>query len=299
MSGELHISLDVHAGRIAPRLIAPEDLPIGRLLQGRSSVEAAHTLPHIFSLCPNAQRLAAQMTLSLPPETRTRPALAREIRRDHLLRLFVFWPAQLGLTSRPLPADVHLGTALAGPSGRLPTPSEFDLWLERGAGTAPLFARLAETFAPGQAVANLPLPRDPLHETAVENSTAARQCHAPLMKMAEARYGRGPLWRALARLVELFACLNGSLPAQPRLSNGIAVVPAARGAYAMSARVENGRVVAFARRTPTNHLLAPGGALEQALASLPAHKAQFARLVVDIMDPCVPVRLQDQEAGNA
>ena len=42
---------------------------------------------------------------------------------------------------------------------------------------------------------------------------------------------------------------------------GAAVIPAARGVYGVRAEVERGRVVAFERRTPTDHLLAPGGAV--------------------------------------
>ena len=39
-------------------------------------------------------------------------------------------------------------------------------------------------------------------------------------------------------------------------------------------------------------MLAPGGILEHSLATLPASKHDQAALVVDILDPCVPIRLE-------
>ena len=47
----------------------------------------------------------------------------------------------------------------------------------------------------------------------------------------------------------------------------------------------------FLRVTPTDHMLAPGGMLEGALAALPADRAGLAPLVLDILDPCRKVML--------
>lgn len=52
-------------------------------------------------------------------------------------------------------------------------------------------------------------------------------------------------------------------------------------------------VTALSRVTPTDHLLAPCGALALSLASLPAAKAGLAALVIDILDPCVAVSVQE------
>ena len=74
------------------------------------------------------------------------------------------------------------------------------------------------------------------------------------------------------------------------------MVPAARGLYGVSAVVEAGRVRKFRRITPTDHLLAPRGALAQSLESLPGPKAAaFAPVVMAILDPCYPVRLEQAQ----
>ena len=52
-------------------------------------------------------------------------------------------------------------------------------------------------------------------------------------------------------------------------------------------------VTALSRVTPTDHLLAPGGALALSLARLPAATAGLAAVVVDILDPCVAVSVQE------
>ena len=52
-------------------------------------------------------------------------------------------------------------------------------------------------------------------------------------------------------------------------------------------------MTAFSRITPTDHLLAPGGVLAQCLATLPADRAGLAPLMLEILDPCSPVRLEE------
>ena len=75
------------------------------------------------------------------------------------------------------------------------------------------------------------------------------------------------------------------------------MVPAARGLYGIRAAVENGRVKTFERITPTDHLTAPGGALSQALGSLPpARAAALAPILLAVMDPCFPIELEAADA---
>jgi hypothetical protein len=85
------------------------------------------------------------------------------------------------------------------------------------------------------------------------------------------------------------------LPRPAQVGGGRALVPAARGLYAVAARVEGGRVAAFARVTPTDHLLAPGGVLDRSLAALPADRGALAPLLLDILDPCSPVQVMEAE----
>ncbi len=126
-----------------------------------------------------------------------------------------------------------------------------------------------------------------------ENSVAARVASLPAMKgIAEAR-GRGPLWRAAARLNDLENVIAGGLPSVASTRPGEAVVPAARGSYGVRIETKAGFVTEFQRVTPTDHLLAENGALDRALANLPAHKAGLGPLLLDILDPCSPVRLRE------
>ncbi|TDX31348.1 hydrogenase expression/formation protein HupK [Rhodovulum visakhapatnamense] len=286
MSAALHIALTGAGPRIAP----PAPPALEALLLHRRVEEAALLVPRIFNLCRAAQSLGARVALGLPARPEDRAALADEILRDHLMRFFVLWPRALGLPPAPLPGD-DIARAVFGPPGRCPAPDAFDRWLVAGAGVAPVLAALAGRFAPGEAVADLP-PADPgpaLDAAAEENSPWLRHRTSPLLAEIEARYGRGPLWRAAARLVDLEACLSGQFPATPATRGGVVRVPAARGTYSLSARVEDGRVAAFRRLTPTDHLCARGGVLQRALESLPRGRADLAPLVVDILDPCVPV----------
>jgi hypothetical protein len=110
--------------------------------------------------------------------------------------------------------------------------------------------------------------------------------------IAETR-GHGPLWRATARGYDIAACLADRLPVPRTPAPGSAIVAATRGAFAVTARVDAGRIAAFARVTPTDHLLAPGGILDRTLAALPAEKTGYAPLILDILDPCTPVRLTE------
>ena len=68
---------------------------------------------------------------------------------------------------------------------------------------------------------------------------------------------------------------------------------AARGSYAVAATVTDGKVTGFSRVTPTDHLLATDGILDRSLAALPALKSGYAPLLLDILDPCTPVALEE------
>lgn len=56
-------------------------------------------------------------------------------------------------------------------------------------------------------------------------------------------------------------------------------------------------MTAFARMTPTDHLLAPGGILEHSLATLPADSGRLVPVLLALLDPCVPVTVE--EAAHA
>jgi hypothetical protein len=291
------------AAPLAPlRVQAAPGIAVDRLVLGRPVAEVRAVLPRIFSLCRAAQGSAVEAALGGTADTQ---GIAAEVLRDHLLKLFVTWPGFFGCSPHPLPADWRAGgpgvaRAVFGPAGRAPdTPAAMNAFLASGQGAAGILAKIDGVFAPGEAAADgLPfVDRDSFWAKApAENSVAARHAHRPAMRWIEARAGRGPLWRAAARLWDLEAALHGTLPA-PETRPGEASVPAARGTYGIRLAVEKGRVAAFARVTPTDHLLAAGGILDRALATLPATKAGLGPLMLDILDPCSPVRLR--EAAHA
>ncbi len=269
-------------------------------LIGRTPEEVAELLPRLFNLCRSAQSTAAHLALGLPnpeaPET-----LHREVLRDHMLKLFVVWPELLRLRARPFPPTDQIAAALFGPTGRLPARiDDFMSWQAAGTGTASLFRAIANSFAPGEAIADLPLvtPQSAMQQGAQENSPALRHPGHLLLDALRANHGPGPLWRAVARLVDAKACLDQTLAPPTILADGTVLTPAARGIYAVRARVSAGRVAAFTRVTPTDHMLAPDGMLARSVSSLPPSKAELAPLVLDILDPCVPVSLTQIMVGR-
>lgn len=283
----------------------PAKLALGALVCGKPREEVADLMPRLFNLCRAAQSLAVRMALGLGGET-DMAALRREIIRDHVLRLAVVLPGRFGQAPVSLPAgwqsgEAGLGPALFGPAGRLPdTPEDFDTYLASGAGLAGLWGRIAAIFGPGEATTpDLPFvsaatATDPA--ATVENSCALRVASHPVVADL-ARRGRGPFWRVVARAYDLQRLLDGGSldPASP--APGTAIVPATRGLYAVTARHEGDTVSALERVTPTDHLRAPGGVLDGSLATLRPDRGALVPLLMDILDPCTPVRVR--EVANA
>lgn len=270
-----------------PVLEPAAPLPVGALLMGRPAAEVADLLPRLYNLCPMAQRLAARLALGLDDggiDT------APEIARDHAVKLCLTLPRALGLDPLPLPPR---GGDLVGPDGLPLTLAGLERWQ---APLSPLVRALWRAFPEGAGVTAALPPAPPLAEGAFENSAPGRQADHPLLEAVEARFGRGPLWRGLGLIADLEAALHGQMPAA-RVRGGVAAVQAARGSYALRLTQAGGLVTGMVRRTPTDHLLAPGGALLQALASLPRDLWARAPLMVALHDPCVPVTVR--EASHA
>lgn len=264
-------------------LAAATPLPLEALLLGQTVERAAELLPRLFNLCRAAQTVAAHLALGLPVAADPLP----EIVRDHKLKLCILLPRSFGLPPVTIPADA---ADLLGHDGLPSQAAELAHWQ---APLAPLLAHVAAAFPPGVACsAALPPPPDPLKDGAYENSAAGRQATHPLLCSVEASHGRGPLWRLCGLLADLQAALRGGLPA-PRLADGIATVPAARGSYALRLSQRNGLITGIARRTPTDHMLAPGGALLQALSALPPGLRGLAPQVITLHDPCIPVLVRE------
>ena len=277
-------------------------LPVSRLVVGREVGEVARLLPRLFNLCRAAQGAAVEAALGRSVDTR---AIGTEILRDHLLKFHVTWPAFFGRPPCPLPDDwAACGAGLLrtafGPSGGAPaTAADFFSFLQGDAGYAPVLRLIEGSFAKGEAVADLPpvSPETIWSPGCADNSVTARVGAHPAMQGIAETCGKGPLWRASARLYDIAAIAAGDIPGVLAPARGEAIVPAARGAYAVRIDTDGDVVTRFERVTPTDHLLAEGGVLDRALSTLPATKGGLGNLLLDVLDPCSPVRLR--EVGHA
>jgi hypothetical protein len=267
----------------------PPDLPVAALMLGKPVEDAAALLPRLFNSCSGAQAMALRLALGLPvPDAST---LRAEILRDHVLKLCIVWPVLLRMNPLALPTNLDRPATLRSLIWGSAAGLEFDDWLRSAQGVAPVVAAIAKAFAPNEAIAILPMvtASTALEASAQENSVAARHARAPAMLRIEASHGRGPFWRAAGLIHDMAALLDGVPEVQ--VQDGTAIVAAARGACAVRAGAVGGRLSHFIRRTPTDHLCAKGGVLQQSLNSLPATKAHLLPLLADILSPCVPVQL--------
>ncbi|MDF0600223.1 hydrogenase expression/formation protein HupK [Psychromarinibacter sp. C21-152] len=287
------------AGRISPPLVAEAapGLPVARHVAGRSPDEVLALLPRLFNLCRAAQGAGIAAALGRPVDA---GGIAAECLRDHLMKFHVTWPRFFGRAPVPLPEGWAEGgrgllTALFGTDRAPRTAEDFAAFRGSGRALADPLRRIRDSFAPHEAVAEglAPVTFATLWDGApVENSVAGRHARHPVMDHVARTYGRGPLWRATARLYDIEAAALGQLPVIAA-EDGRAMVPAARGAYGVHITVAEGVVTELARVTPTDALLAEGGILDRTLAALPADKAGLGPLLLDILDPCSPVRLRE------
>lgn len=264
---------------------APEP-PVAKLITGMPAEEAAAMLPRIFNLCRAAQGAAARLAFGLESDGAALAAsLTEEIAREHRAFLTVILPARLNLAPLSM--------------ARFPeSPAAFDAFLSSDHGLAPLFSKIEALFGAAGAAHPPDLPPGSVPASgAWENSAALRRRADPVMEHIEARYGRGPLWRLAGRAIDFRHCLSGNLPAPALPEPGFAITPAARGVYAIRAITMAGRVTAFSRVTPTDHMLAEGGVISRSLAALPAERRNLAPLLIAVLDPCRNVMLK--EAAHA
>lgn len=290
MDRVLHIAQDT--GRWVFDL--PDPPPLGALLRGRTPQEVAETLPRLFNLCGAAQGIAARLSMGLPLAPDADALLSRDVLRDQLLALFITLPRAAGLLPVALPDGWRTAHDISGALWGGERPQMLAEWLVSGHGLGPLLARVQALFGPEQGrVPALPfVDAGNVDGTAVlENSPAARHAQDPLMQQAEALAGRGPLWRAVGRILDAGAASRATLPAPELRDDGMALVPAARGVYALRLTVVAGRVATIRRITPTDHMLCADGGLRLALGNL--RQPALAPLLVALHDPCLPVQFAE------
>lgn len=317
-AGRVAIRLRCEGGRVRAAVAPPAPLSLDRLFVGKPAGEVARLVPLIWNLCGAAQALAARSALGLPPDAALTAQARAEALREHALKLCVVWPSLTGgeaapgaaaLAGRALAdpaAEAALRRAvfapLAGPPGGWGALRD---WLAAGR-TPPARAIAAALRLPAGVGVTAQEPFDPARPVdwpaatqrgrAVDNGLAPLHADVALMREAEALRGRGPVWRMLARLIDL----DRLLAAPPSMAPGPGAARAARGVMLVRASVADGLVAAFERLSPTDFALAPGGALADALDSLPAappaELRAMAALVIETLDPCAPVSLEVADA---
>lgn len=278
--------------------IAPAP-PIGDYLIGRSVTDAVAIVPRIFNLCRMTQEVAVKLAFDVELPQDWQAQLQADILREHQFRLGILLPGRLGLQSLAMPRGEEAATdwlaSFVGTSGFPDTAEAFERFLTGLSPASLLLQAVNRCFAPGEACYHDLVPTS--IETAEthapqDNTVAARAAHHRVMQHIAATRGHGPLWQIVGRILDVENTENELLPA-PVCSHRSVFVPAARGLFVVRASQSAGQVTGFTRVTPTDHLLAQGGVLEQALANLPDHKAHRASLVIDIFDPCQPVAIKE------
>ena len=278
--------------------IAPAP-PIGEYLIGRPVAEAVEILPRVFNLCRMAQEVAFKLAFGVELPENWRADLQSDILREHQFRLGILLPGRLGLQ----PVAIQQGESAARDwlvsfVGTCEFPDNVETFERFLTGLSPaslVLQAVERCFAAGEACHHDLLPttiKTVETHAPQDNTVAARNAKHPVMQHIAKTRGFGPLWQVAGRILDVETLANDLLPA-PICSDGAVYVPAARGLYAIRANQEDGRVSGFCRVTPTDHLLAPGSVLEQALENLPDHKAHHAPLVIDILDPCQPVTIKE------
>lgn len=302
-----------------------------RVLIGQPVARALELVPRLFSLCGQAQGVAAHLALGaaggkIPDRTVLRDderKVALEAIGEHLWRLLLDWPPMLGLPARKdeflawrrrllavtdLAGAARLGGELGEwlgaeaplSAGRAASAASGDLlpWL-----TAEAWARqvIDEAFAEQPDFAGLPAETGPL---------ARRAGDAEVARLSAA--GQGVAARLAARYADLrFLAsalvepqrLAGWLDAAPVAENvGLARVETARGLLLHLTQVKDGRVGGYVIVAPTEWNFHPQGAFAREITGCPAASRDEAegaahRLALAI-DPCVAYEIVVNEVAE-
>ncbi len=114
--GKLDIRLTCTAGRVAGIAIASTRASAAALLQGLPVARAVALIPQLFTLCGRAQGAAAAAARCAAEEgggsRKQDGSVAAEAAQEHLWRLLVDWPRELGMAPA-MSAFVHWRRALA------------------------------------------------------------------------------------------------------------------------------------------------------------------------------------------
>ena len=318
--GSLRLNLAWDGQRIVAAGIASSRPLVARILIGQPVERAVDLVPRLFSLCGQAQGVAARMAWHAARGAAFDTAGLRENGRrvaleaigEHLWRLLLDWPPMFGLPARKddflfwrkrlLAADDQARAALLGDELGRWLLAEQRLLVERAVAVAPgaLLPWLAaeawaqqtmgDDFAGQPDFAGLPAETGPL----------ARQVGDPGVAALHAA-GQSVAARLAARYADLHF-LAGALLEPQRLDDwlgaaqigenvGLARVETARGLLLHLIQVKDGRVGRYVIVAPTEWNFHPQGAFVREMAGCPAASLAgaetAARRLALALDPCV------------
>ena len=329
--GVLRLNLAWNGQRIVAAGIASSRPQAARILIGQPVERAVDLVPRLFSLCGQAQGVAARMAwYAARGEAFDTAALRESGRRvaleaigEHLWRLLLDWPPMYGLPARKddflfwrkrlLAVDDQAGAALLG--------DELDRWLlaEQQLPVEPAFtatpgARLPwlgadewaqqamdDDFAERPSFAGLPAETGPMARRVGDAGVAV--LHAAGQGVAARLAARYADLHFLARALLEPQWLDGWLGAAQIGENvGLARVETARGLLLHLIQVNDGRVGRYVIVAPTEWNFHPQGAFVREMTGCPAVSLAgaeaAARRLALALDPCVAYEIVVNEGAD-
>ena len=318
--GSLRLNLAWNGQRIVAAGIVSSRPQAARILIGQPVERAVDLVPRLFSLCGQAQGVAARMAWQAARGEAFDTAVMRgngrrvalEAIGEHLWRLLLDWPPMLGLPARKddflfwrrrlLAVDDQAGAALLG--------DELDRWLlaeqrlpvEPAVAAAPgvLLPWLAAEAWAQQTISDDFAEQPDFAGLPAETGSLARRVGDPGVAALHVA-GQGVAARLAARYADL-SFLAGALLEPQRLDGwlgaaqigenvGLARVETARGLLLHLIQVKDGRVGRYVIVAPTEWNFHPQGAFVREIADCPASTRgaaeTAARRLALALDPCV------------
>lgn len=255
-AGRVRLRLLTQGDAIAAVDVSCERPDVAAALAGRPADEAVALVPLIYSLCGQAQGIAARAALAAARGASTAPhvdaRVAAEAAREHAWKLLVDWPTLLGL---PPDEALFVRVAKTAPGAGAALAAELC--------AHPLFAAMARVL------------------TAVGVDTA-------LAERIAARRDE------LAALLEGRVTAAGVVAAAaPAAGRGRAAVVTARGELVHEIELDGDRIAAYAIVAPTDRLFRNDGPLSGWLVGQGKVGAgETAARAVMALDPCVPSEIE-------
>jgi hypothetical protein len=305
--GRLTVGARYSEGRLSVLEVALQRPQVTRLFLGKPAAVVVGTVPHLFSLCAQAQRRAAEAALAEAEGKTLPPAdplpLWGEMLHEHLWRLLLDWPLALGL-----PQAMEAFAAWRGARGGTGLSAATDRVLEHtllgvaalawegAAHPRSLASRCLDVLGQGPGCAEFDLPSlcpaDWLPYW--KNPTlAAPPAKGPATVAAAYR-------ERLGAVVQAARSLASGAPYPVAVAGGagwgIGQTLTARGVLTHGTRLEEGRVVAYRVWAPTDRHFADAAALAALVEGSRWPDEGAARRGLEqavlALDPCLPYELK-------